>query len=108
MKIYFMLYKPYEVFQDAIGTYSFIDTNTATQVDINSQLFFSGGEVEFDDDGILPNGDFEDAEYSITGGTITISGVPGNYTVDFDLDTDGGSAVGNFTGSFQYLDNTAN
>ncbi len=108
MKIYFMLYVPIESGTGVTGTYGFIDTNTATQVDINSQFFFSGGEIEFDDDGILPNGDFEDAEYSITGGTIIVSGAPGNYTVEFDLETDGGPVLGNYTGDFQYLDNTAN
>ncbi|MEQ8556383.1 MAG: DUF4493 domain-containing protein [Cyclobacteriaceae bacterium] len=107
MKIYFTLFAP-DQSTFINGTFNYVDQNTTTIDVVGGQPFFSAGEIEFDDDGILPNGDFEDAEYSITGGTVTVSGTTGNYTVEFDLETTGGPAVGNFTGDFQYLDNTAN
>ncbi len=107
MKVYFTIYAP-DQSTSIIGTFDFVDQNTATIDDVGGQPFLGNGELEFDDDGILPNGDFEDAEYSIIGGSVTISGAPGNYTIDFDLQTSGGPVVGNYTGALQYLDNTAN
>ncbi len=105
MKVYFTLFAP-DQSTFINGTFNYVDQNTALLDDVDGQPFFSAGELEFDDDGILPNGDFEDAEYSITGGTVTISGSASNYTVDFDLETTGGQVIGNYSGSFQYLNTT--
>ncbi|XOV94854.1 MAG: DUF4493 domain-containing protein [Bacteroidota bacterium] len=107
MKVYFNLYAPVQS-SFVVGTFNYVDTDVAVLGDVDGEFFFNGGEIEFDDDGILPNGDFEDAEYSITGGTITISGGEFNFTIEFDLETDGGPVQGNYTGIFQYLNNMAN
>lgn len=113
-RLYVSIYRPNNT--DIDGTYQFIDDDVATFADIDGELFFTGGEIELDEDNLAPNGDLDGDEFEVVGGTITITGADSDYTITFNIEVaDGdnepgdpivGVAVGSYTGTFQYLDNT--
>lgn len=86
------------------GTFEYINLDNATEEDIDGKYFISGGEIETDNDGV-DGGDLDGPEFEIISGSVIVTGSgPIGYTLTFDLETNGGSLTGTYSGSFTYED----
>jgi hypothetical protein len=84
------------------GTFTYMDYEGTTQADIEGKYFFFNAEVAIESDG-------DDMGYDAIGGTIKVSGSDYNYTIEYDLQLEGGkTAVGSYSGTFKYEDDSMN
>lgn len=89
-----------------MGTYQFItvsDDDDYGDAKFLNKNFFADAEIAIDKNG---NKQIDDNEFiSVVGGTVTVSGTPHKYTVEFDLSLeDNKKAKGKFAGDFTYFD----
>lgn len=87
------------------GTFTFIDEDSVTVSSTSGKYFFTYGEVELDNDGVV-NGDFDGPEFDLVGGSVVVSGTPpSSYTLNYNLQVEGGRTLtGTYNGSFIYRD----
>lgn len=87
------------------GTFTYIDEDDIDSAAISGNYFFSTGEIELDDDGVVM-GDLDGDEFDIAGGTVIVSGTgPTSFTIDFNIQTDDGKTLsGKYSGPWIYQD----
>lgn len=85
------------------GTFNFIDEDSVSVASASGKYFFSYGEVELDNDGVV-DGDFDGPEFDVVGGFVVVSGTSAsNYSINYNLQVEGGRTLtGTYSGSFIY------